>query len=180
MRRKHLEKIIIILSLVISLTIIILGLSSKWISNQSNNSLANSYRPSSTKNLEPQWVKKLNSGEAINAVIIGDGIARSCGCSSSNFTWHYKLTEKIKQVTPNDTINWHIKAVSGSNVQAGILQLKEIPKDTDIVFICSGRNDVQYLSAQDFKNSYDNLIKHIKSNYQAEPFLSQPRATDMW
>ncbi|WP_434511962.1 SGNH/GDSL hydrolase family protein [Desulfitobacterium sp. AusDCA] len=107
-------------------------------------------------------MKKIKTG-VIKAVVLGDSIALSARATNPSTTgWTADLDSEIRNVFPVGKIQWTMLGLNGSGIDYALKRSSELTKDTDVVYICTGRNDAQgYLYAA-FKKKYTELITTIK------------------
>lgn len=106
-------------------------------------------------------IKKLKSG-TVNAVILGDSIAVSQGAFKPYVTgWDSYLNKSLAKKYSNE-IEWDNKAASGTLVDYCLERAAEIESETDVVFICVGRNDRNVYTPDQFSKKYTQLIRVIK------------------
>lgn len=101
-------------------------------------------------------MKKIKTG-VIKAVVLGDSIALSARATNPSTTgWTADLDSEIRNVFPVGKIQWTMLGLNGSGIDYALKRSSELTKDTDVVYICTGRNDAQgYLYAA-FKKSIQN------------------------
>jgi acyl-CoA thioesterase I len=108
-------------------------------------------------------IKKITN-ENINGVILGDSIAVSQGAKNSLTNgWDSNLNTLLGNKYSNKIL-WSNKASSGTLVDYCLLRAQEIDNTTDVVFICVGRNDRNYYTANQFSLKYKQLIRLIQRN----------------
>lgn len=106
-------------------------------------------------------IKKLQK-DKIKAVILGDSIAVSQGASDPLETgWDRVLRQSLSKEYSNNIL-WVNKASSGTLVDYCLTRATEIKSNTDVVFICVGRNDRNYYKPYQFSKKYQQLIRIIK------------------
>jgi Lysophospholipase L1 and related esterases len=106
-------------------------------------------------------ISKIKEGP-VKAVILGDSIAVSQGASNPLINgWNRDLKKDLYREYSNYIV-WDNKALSGSLVDDCLKRATEILSNTDVVFICVGRNDRNFYKTDEFKEKYEQLISLIK------------------
>lgn len=107
-------------------------------------------------------IKKIKS-DVIKAVVLGDSIALSARATNPSTTgWTADLDSQLKNAFPVGKIQWTILGLNGSGVDYALKRSFELAKDTDVVYICTGRNDAKGYQYAAFKSKYTELITNIK------------------
>ena len=108
-------------------------------------------------------VDKLENGQNIRYLVIGDSIGRGSGAETPELTWFSQLEHMIQQEYGSRMIRHHI-VQSGATSFEGIYKLQSttISPYTDLVFIVFGENDRKYMLKDDFAELYENLLRQTK------------------
>ena len=117
------------------------------------------YSNSETKGL----VDKLQDGQKINYLVIGDSIGRGSGAETPQLTWYSQLENMIEREYGSH-MGGHYIVQSGATSFEGIYKLQNsvISPNTDLVFIVFGENDRKYMLKDDFAEIYENLLRQVK------------------
>mgnify|MGYP005966104205 FL=1 len=109
-----------------------------------------------------QKTDKINTGEELQVLIVGDSIGEGAGASDPSLKWYKYLISYMKDKYGKEL---HITNVSmgGNTSYAGfvrVMQLKE-NEDYDLVMVCFGENDIE----EDFSEHYEQLLQTILSKW---------------
>ncbi|MGG3943277.1 GDSL-type esterase/lipase family protein [Peribacillus psychrosaccharolyticus] len=110
--------------------------------------------------------EKLLNGKPIRYLIIGDSIGRSSGAETPQQTWFTMLEKKIKSTYGSSSKSDKI-VQSGSTAFEGFFKfsISDISPNQDFVFIVFGENDRKYMSADQFMQQYEGLLRHVKKTF---------------
>lgn len=119
---------------------------------------------------EKQLYQKLNNGEQIKYLVVGDSIGESVGASNKFQSWTSLLNEKI---SAKYNIEPHAIFLTkgGSDVFDGLVEFSNYRtnKNYDLVFVSFGQNDQNSLSIEEYEKLYTSLINEIIKRFpQAE------------
>ena len=108
--------------------------------------------------------EKLNNGNTIYYLVVGDSIGRGAGAERKRDTWHAQLERLIKQRYGADMQGQHVSQ-SGATAFEGLYKLRntELLYPADIVFLVFGENDRKYMKPEDFALHYELLIREAKA-----------------
>lgn len=106
-------------------------------------------------------IQKIETG-TVNAVILGDSIAVSQGATNPLRTGWTRELKRALVKKYSHRIAWDNKASSGTLVDYCLTRATEIESNTDVVFICVGRNDRNEYTPYQFSKKYELLIRVIK------------------
>ena len=125
--------------------------SSNEISNKSTNNIFEIGNP----------YEKIKNGKNINILVLGDGIGLSEGKSGEEGDWSTLLTKWLKDTYKSQAT---VTNLSGKNatIKDGIQKLEANKDNFDIAYIIFGQNDEKNLGVEDFKKSYEKVIKDLK------------------
>jgi len=110
--------------------------------------------------------EKLLDGKPIRYLIIGDSIGRSSGAETPQQAWFTMLEKQIKSTYGSSSKSDHI-VQSGSTAFEGLYKFSssKISSNQDFVFIVFGENDRKYMTADQFKQQYEGLIRQVKKRF---------------
>ena len=119
--------------------------------------------PFDSKSETQSLLDKLEDGQKIRYLVIGDSIGRGSGAETPNLTWFSQL-ENMIQKRYGSKMNGQYIVQSGATSFEGIykLQTTNISPYTDLVFIVFGENDRKYMLKDDFAELYENLLRQAK------------------
>ncbi len=117
------------------------------------------YSKSQTQGL----MDKLENGQRIRYLVIGDSIGRGSGAEKPELTWFSQLEDKVQEKYGSKMSGQYI-VQSGATSFEGIYKLQQtnVSKYTDLIFIVFGENDRKYMLKDDFAELYENLIRCAK------------------
>ncbi|WP_148629814.1 SGNH/GDSL hydrolase family protein [Bacillus sp. E214] len=117
------------------------------------------YSKSQTQGL----MDKLENGQKIRYLVLGDSIGRGSGAEKPELTWFSQLENMIHEKY-GSKMNGQYIVQSGATSFEGIYKLQEtkVSPYTDLIFIVFGENDRKYMLKDDFAELYENLIRHAK------------------
>lgn len=108
--------------------------------------------------------EKLDAGQLIDYLIIGDSIGQGDG-APANEGWSSQLNKKLRE-TYGSTVNVKRYTIGGGIALGGWADYAERPRgDYDLVFLCFGQNDQGAMSARQFGPIYENLIRRIRKDH---------------
>ncbi|MGE7603774.1 GDSL-type esterase/lipase family protein [Peribacillus sp. NPDC097675] len=110
--------------------------------------------------------QKFQEGQPIDYLVIGDSIGRGSGAENPNMTWFRQLENKMKKYN-SVPFKGDYLVQSGSTAFEGLYKLsqKNGNDHTDLIFIVFGENDRKYMNVNDFKMTYEALIRKAKHLY---------------
>lgn len=107
--------------------------------------------------------EKLNNGNTVYYLVVGDSIGRGAGAETKRDSWHAQLERLIKQRYGLEMNGQHISQ-SGATAFEGLYKLRntELLYPADIVFLVFGENDRKYMESGEFAKHYELLIREAK------------------
>ncbi|WP_455675334.1 SGNH/GDSL hydrolase family protein [Pradoshia sp.] len=107
--------------------------------------------------------EKLNNGNTIYYLVVGDSIGRGAGAESRRDSWYAQLERLIKKRYGADMQGQHISQ-SGATAFEGLYKLKntELIYPADIIFLVFGENDRKYMEPEEFAKHYELLVREAK------------------
>ena len=110
--------------------------------------------------------QKFQDGQPIDYLVIGDSIGRGSGAENPNLTWFKQLENKMSK-DKSVPFKGDYVVQSGSTAFEGLYKLsqKKRTDHKDLIFIVFGENDRKYMNVNDFKMTYEALIRKAKHLY---------------
>ncbi|MFJ7847695.1 GDSL-type esterase/lipase family protein [Peribacillus sp. NPDC097264] len=110
--------------------------------------------------------QKYQDGQPIDYLIIGDSIGRGSGAENPSQTWFKQLENKMSK-HHSVPFKGDYVVQSGSTAFEGLYKLSQIKRmgHKDLIFIVFGENDRKYMNVDDFKMTYEALIRKAKHLY---------------
>ncbi|WP_300347738.1 SGNH/GDSL hydrolase family protein [Clostridium sp.] len=105
--------------------------------------------------------KKINDGQSVNILVLGDGIGNSEGKNGDEGDWSNLLTKWL-QDTYNSKANITNLSDQKATIKDGNKSLEANKDNFDIAYIIFGQNDEKTLSAEEFKKNYEEVVKNLK------------------
>ncbi|MGE8077785.1 GDSL-type esterase/lipase family protein [Peribacillus loiseleuriae] len=110
--------------------------------------------------------EKIKTNIPIRYLVIGDSIGRGSGAETPKERWFVRLENMMKQ-KENIKISGDYIVQSGATAFEGLYNfshsnIKELP---DLVFLVFGENDRKYMSADDFGEIYEALVRMVKTRF---------------
>ncbi|KMY50481.1 SGNH/GDSL hydrolase family protein [Peribacillus loiseleuriae] len=110
--------------------------------------------------------EKIKTNIPIHYLVIGDSIGRGSGAETPEERWFVRLENMMKQ-KENIKISGDYIVQSGATAFEGLYNfsvsnIKELP---DLVFLVFGENDRKYMSADDFGEIYEALVRKVKTRF---------------
>ena len=123
-----------------------------------------SIKPDKVITVDQTLSEKLNNGNTIYYLVVGDSIGRGAGAESKRDTWHAQLERLIKQRFGADMEGQHI-VQSGATAFEGLYKLREteLLYPADIIFLVFGENDRKYMKSEEFAKQYELLVREAKN-----------------
>ncbi|WP_374055065.1 SGNH/GDSL hydrolase family protein [Rossellomorea sp. FM04394] len=116
--------------------------------------------------------EKLEHGEPIQYLVVGDSIGEGVGASTEAAKWTSIFNEKITERYTSEVKSIRLTK-GGSDSFDGLVEFNnyKTSKDYDLVFVSFGQNDQNYLSEKEFNESYSSLVENIMLRFpKAEVF----------
>ncbi len=137
-----------------------------------------SLRPDTVKMVDQTLSEKLNNGNTIYYVVVGDSIGRGAGAETMRDSWHGQLEKLVKQRYGARMEGQHI-VQSGATAFEGLYKLRntELLIPADIIFLVFGENDRKYMETEEFAQHYELLIREAKvraPNAEIITFIESP------
>lgn len=129
-------------------------------SSKDNNSKADTNEFNNTFEIGNPY-KKINDGQSVNILVLGDGIGNSEGKNGDEGDWSNLLTKWL-QDTYNSKANITNLSDQKATIKDGNKSLETNKDNFDIAYIIFGQNDEKTLSAEEFKKNYEEVVKNLK------------------
>ena len=110
-----------------------------------------------------QGLAKLIEPTTVSALVLGDYIAESRGASNQDLSSWYALVANDLICKYPGTIQWHFKTSAVASINDVLTYVPEATKDTDLIVLCLGRQDVGRMRLTEFKQKYEQLIVKLKA-----------------
>lgn len=110
--------------------------------------------------------EKIKTNKPIRYLVIGDSIGRGSGAETPEERWFVHLENMMKQ-KENIKISGEYIVQSGATAFEGLYNFSQtkIKEPPDLVFIVFGENDRKYMSADDFGEIYEALVRKVKTRF---------------
>ncbi|MBA9027701.1 MULTISPECIES: SGNH/GDSL hydrolase family protein [Bacillaceae] len=114
----------------------------------------------------PNVYEKIKTNKPIRYLVIGDSIGRGSGAATPEERWFVRLENMMKQ-KENIKISGDYIVQSGATAFEGLYNFSQttIKEPPDLVFIVFGENDRKYMSANDFGEIYEALVRKVKTRF---------------
>lgn len=137
-----------------------------------------SMRPDTVKMVDQTLSEKLNNGNTIYYVVVGDSIGRGAGAETKQESWHGQLENLVKQRYGARMKGQYI-VQSGATAFEGLYKLRntEMHYPADIIFLVFGENDRKYMESREFAQQYELLLREAKlraPNAEIITFIESP------
>ena len=126
-------------------------------SDSSNNSEDNKKQATTLNPYE-----KIKKGEEVNILVLGNGVGLSEGKTDESGNWTSSLSKWLEE-TYKSKANITNLSQDKATVKVGLEELEKNKDSFDLAYIIFGQNDQKAIKPNEFKEDYENIVKHLKS-----------------